>query len=217
MENKSAAEALKAELGFATAPVSTPTNTQPISAKAALKRKIEVMEENNEDSETDYSAPATPIPKPKATNGIVEDVEDTVKYTYAFQTLANFRLWEPGHKERYYEQKFNVDYHEDIEFRQKYTSTHSMLTVASSNPTLRDSVGSSYTTTKAVPPGHGTTRITLPPSLPTSKISPPSTSNSNRALPSNPLNNSWESSPPHPVTSSPRPSDHSWWRRIHPS
>lgn len=84
MENKSAAEALKAELGFTTAPVSTPMNTQPISAKAALKRKIEVMEENNEDSETDYSAPATPIPKPKATNGVVEDVEDTVRYAYAF-------------------------------------------------------------------------------------------------------------------------------------
>ena len=87
MENKSAAEALKAELGFATAPVSTPTNTQPISAKAALKRKIEVMEENNEDSETDYSALATPIPKPKETNGVVEDVQDTVRYAYAF------RLW----------------------------------------------------------------------------------------------------------------------------
>jgi len=32
----------------------------------------------------------------------------------------NSRLWEPGHKERYYEQKFHVDYHKDIEFRQKY-------------------------------------------------------------------------------------------------
>jgi len=81
MENKSAAEALKAELGFASAPVSMPTNTQPISAKAALKRKIEVMEDN-EDTETDYSAPATPIPKPKTTNGVVEDVQDTVRYTY---------------------------------------------------------------------------------------------------------------------------------------
>jgi len=81
MENKSAAEALKAELGLAPAPVSAPTNTQPISAKAALKRKIEVMEEDNEDTETDYSSPATPIPKPKATNGVVEDVQDTVRYT----------------------------------------------------------------------------------------------------------------------------------------
>ena len=38
------------------------------------------------------------------------------------QANAHRRLWEPGHKERYYEQKFHVDYHEDIEFRRKYVS-----------------------------------------------------------------------------------------------
>jgi hypothetical protein len=80
VENKSAAEALKAELGFASAPAAATTNTAPISAKAALKRKVEVMEEENEDTETDYSAPATPIPKPKSNNGVVEDVADTVRY-----------------------------------------------------------------------------------------------------------------------------------------
>jgi hypothetical protein len=80
VENRSAAEALKAELGFASAPAASTTNTAPISAKAALKRKVEVMEEENDDTETDYSAPATPIPKPKSTNGVVEDVQDTVRY-----------------------------------------------------------------------------------------------------------------------------------------
>ena len=80
MENKSAAEALKLELGFVgPAPVSATTNTPPISAKAALKRKMEVMEEDNDGTETDYSSPATPIPKLKSNNGVVEDVEDTVR------------------------------------------------------------------------------------------------------------------------------------------
>jgi len=78
VDNKSAAEALKAELGFASASAAT-TNTAPISAKAALKRKVEVMEENG-DTETDYSTPATPIPKLKSNNGVVEDVADTVRY-----------------------------------------------------------------------------------------------------------------------------------------
>jgi len=81
VENKSAAEALKAELGFAPAPAAATMNTPPISAKAALKRKVEVMEEENADTETDNSAPGTPIPKLKSTNGVVEDVEDTVRYT----------------------------------------------------------------------------------------------------------------------------------------
>jgi hypothetical protein len=39
---------------------------------------------------------------------------------FAARIQVDFRLWEPGHKERYYEQKFHVDYHEDIEFRQTY-------------------------------------------------------------------------------------------------
>jgi hypothetical protein len=74
VENKSAAEALKAEMGFASV---ASTSTSPISAKAALKRKSVIMEEEN--NETDYSSPATPIPMPKATNGVVEDVPDTVR------------------------------------------------------------------------------------------------------------------------------------------
>ena len=49
---------------------------------------------------------------------------DTVRYETTSGYDANRRLWEPGHKERYYEQKFHVDYHEDIEFRQKYTLFH---------------------------------------------------------------------------------------------
>jgi 5'-3' exonuclease len=125
-ENKSAADALRAEMGFGgVAPMAaptTPTNTAPMSAKAALKRKADVLDEVNvnteEDvkTETDYSSPATPIPK--VVSGLVEDVEDTVRYTQV-HSLANIRLWEPGHKERYYEQKFHVDYHEDVEFRRK--------------------------------------------------------------------------------------------------
>lgn len=114
-ENKSAADALRKELGLG--PVPPATNSTPISAKAALKRKAAVMEEGNESNDTDYSAPATPIPK--ATNGTAEDVKDTVRQN-PFWNSADCRLWEPGHKERYYEQKFHVDYHEDVEFRQKY-------------------------------------------------------------------------------------------------
>jgi 5'-3' exonuclease len=119
-ENKSAADALRAEMGFggaaSVAAPTTPANTAPMSAKAALKRKAAVMDEENENTETDYSAPATPIPK--AVSGPVEDVQDTVRYTH-YLNLTNLRLWEPGQKERYYEQKFHVDYHEDAEFRQK--------------------------------------------------------------------------------------------------
>ena len=75
-ENKSAAEALKAEMGFVTATTST-----PVSAKAALKkRKVAAMDEEDVNHETDYSAPNTPIPIPKNTNGVVEDVQDTVRY-----------------------------------------------------------------------------------------------------------------------------------------
>jgi 5'-3' exonuclease len=119
-ENKSAADALRAEMGFggaaSMAAPSTPTSTTPMSAKAALKRKAAVMEEETENTESEFSAPATPIPKP--TNGAVEDVQDTVRY-FRYSDHAKGRLWEPGHKERYYEQKFHVDYHEDVEFRRK--------------------------------------------------------------------------------------------------
>ena len=108
-ENKSAAEALKAELGLAS--VST-----PISAKAALKRKAAVLEEDD-NNDTDDSGPNTPIPK--GNNEVVEEPEDSV------------RLWEPGHKERYYEQKFGVDYHNDVEFRKTYFSSLVLLILAS--------------------------------------------------------------------------------------
>jgi 5'-3' exoribonuclease 2 len=105
MENKSAAEALRAELGLAASSTGSPST--PISAKAALKRKSAVLDEETGDS--DYSGPATPIPMAqKAVNGPVEDAPDPV------------RLWEPGHKERYYEHKFQKDYHKDIDFRREY-------------------------------------------------------------------------------------------------
>jgi hypothetical protein len=79
-ENKSAAEMLRVEMGLASAPVSASTNNAPISAKMAIKRKAAVLEEEQENNETDYSSPSTPIPIPKATNGVVEDVQDTVRY-----------------------------------------------------------------------------------------------------------------------------------------
>lgn len=82
IENKSAAEALKAEMGFSMAPPEI--SGTPISAKAALKRKAVVLEEN---SDTDYSAPATPIPMPKI-SAVVEDVKDTVRY-FVPLTLVN--------------------------------------------------------------------------------------------------------------------------------
>lgn len=88
-ENKSAAEALRAELGFASAPPPPSNNNAPISAKAALKRKSAIMEEENENHETDYSSPATPIPMPKSSNGLVEDVPDTVRYAIPFALLIS--------------------------------------------------------------------------------------------------------------------------------
>jgi 5'-3' exoribonuclease 2 len=105
MENKSAAEALRAELGLAASSTGSPST--PISAKAALKRKSAVLEEETGDS--DYSAPATPILMAQAAVKVpVEDAPDPV------------RLWEPGHKERYYEHKFQKDYHKDVDFRREY-------------------------------------------------------------------------------------------------
>lgn len=76
-ENKSAAEALRAEMGLAPA-APPPVNTSPVSAKSVLKRKAAALEEENGNNETDYSSPATPIPK--AANGVVEDVVDSVRY-----------------------------------------------------------------------------------------------------------------------------------------
>jgi len=74
-ENKSAADALRLELGLGPAPPAAVST--PISAKAALKRKAAIMEADNGSTDTDYSAPATPIPK--AANGVVEDAKDTVR------------------------------------------------------------------------------------------------------------------------------------------
>jgi hypothetical protein len=72
VENKSAAEALRAEMGLA------PVSSLPVSAKSALKRKAGALEEE-ETRESDYSSPATPVPAPK-TNGNTEEVKDTVRY-----------------------------------------------------------------------------------------------------------------------------------------
>ena len=74
-ENKSAAEALRAEMGFANSGLAT---NSPISAKAALKRKIAVMEENDS-VDTDSSSPAIPIVMPKTASCVAEDVQDTVR------------------------------------------------------------------------------------------------------------------------------------------
>jgi hypothetical protein len=71
-DNKSAAEALKAEMGFG--------KSTPVSARAALKRKVAAVEEEEGNQESDYSAPNTSIPVPKNTNSVVEDVQDTVRY-----------------------------------------------------------------------------------------------------------------------------------------
>jgi len=112
-ENKSAAEALRAELGL-----TGPTMGPPMSAKAALKRKSAVLEDEN-NNETDYSSPATPIPiAERAVNSAVEDAPDSVRYVVVCD-FANSRLWEPGYKERYYEHKFHKDYHKDVAFRRQ--------------------------------------------------------------------------------------------------
>jgi len=116
-ENKSAAEALRAELGLAGPTIGGPST--PISAKAALKRKSAILEEEN-NHDMDYSSPATPIPMAeRAVNTAVEDAPDPVRYVIVHD-FTNLRLWEPGHKERYYEQKFHKDYNKDVAFRRKY-------------------------------------------------------------------------------------------------
>lgn len=112
VDNKSAAERLREEMRLGGPPIPLATTDGPISAKAVVKRKLAALEEENGDSE--FSSPPTPIPK--GNDGGTQDVEDTVRFNT--QTIITYgRLWEPGYKERYYEQKFHVDYNTAIEFR----------------------------------------------------------------------------------------------------
>ncbi|KAM5437835.1 5'-3' exoribonuclease 2 [Microsporum ferrugineum] len=104
MANKSAAAALKAQLlsgGTAEDNADSEDITEPAGSSLRKKRKSDVFENSNPDTEAEEDTEAVPE-KPKED----EMPPDTV------------RLWEDGYADRYYEQKFKVD-RKDIAFRHK--------------------------------------------------------------------------------------------------
>jgi hypothetical protein len=172
-ENKSAADALRAEMGFGgAAPVAaptTPTNTAPMSAKAALKRKAAVMDEENENTETDYSAPATPIPK--AVSGPVEDVQDTVRYITTLVLL----ILDYGNRVRRnvtMSRNFTSIIMKISSFDKRDIFFKLNLTLALLSIMSKDFVGYYYTIIKAVPRGPGIFRTISRPLPRIFRISP---------------------------------------------
>jgi 5'-3' exoribonuclease 2 len=104
LQNKSAAQALKSQLlsGTLETAAETPINgaeTEESTPSESVAEPEPVVPHKRKAAEFE-SEPATPKPKDD------EMPPDTV------------RLWEPGYRDRYYEQKFHVD-PKDIEFRKK--------------------------------------------------------------------------------------------------
>jgi 5'-3' exoribonuclease 2 len=104
LQNKSAAQALKSQLlsGTLETAAETPINgaeTEESTPSESVAEPEPVVPHKRKAAEFE-SEPATPKPKDD------EMPPDTV------------RLWEPGYRDRYYEQKFHVD-PKDIEFRNK--------------------------------------------------------------------------------------------------
>jgi 5'-3' exoribonuclease 2 len=104
LQNKSAAQALKSQLlsGTLETAAETPINgaeTEESTPSESVVEPEPVVPHKRKAAEFE-SEPATPKPKDD------EMPPDTV------------RLWEPGYRDRYYEQKFHVD-PKDIEFRDK--------------------------------------------------------------------------------------------------
>jgi 5'-3' exoribonuclease 2 len=104
LQNKSAAQALKSQLlsGTLETAAETPINgaeTEESTPSESVAEPEPVVPHKRKAAEFE-SEPATPKPKDD------EMPPDTV------------RLWEPGYRDRYYEQKFHVD-PKDIEFRDK--------------------------------------------------------------------------------------------------
>jgi len=99
LANKSAAAALKAQLlgGGAKAEEPAPkAEAEPLNL--AQKRKVEALEE-------------TPVMTPESIPEAEAEVVDTV------------RLWEPGYRDRYYEQKFQISA-DDFDFRKKVAHSY---------------------------------------------------------------------------------------------
>lgn len=106
LENKSAAQALRASLlaGKSTAPETPP--------EAAVSEDTSAEEKEKEDP----TSPVVPA-KRKAEESPKPDIIPDPK-TDPEMPPDTVRLWEPGYRDRYYEQKFGVD-KTDMEFRHK--------------------------------------------------------------------------------------------------
>ncbi|KAH8148771.1 uncharacterized protein LAJ45_07114 [Morchella importuna] len=109
LENKSAAQALKAQLmggGSAEAPVEAPVNAAEVEEEMPDESSTAVASPVAHKRKVDEVAPSTP---PTPADG--EMPPDTV------------RLWENGYQDRYYEQKFGVS-PDDYAFRKKVADAY---------------------------------------------------------------------------------------------
>ena len=122
-----------------------------IAPVAGVKRPFEAIADNPADEDTagenDVEAEAEPESTTRALDykvnpdGTVEQ-PDTVRYVacysqYMYLHLKHvFRLWEPGYRERYYRQKFDVEY-TDQEFKKKYSVYLQPTVLCSCLPDLR--------------------------------------------------------------------------------
>jgi 5'-3' exoribonuclease 2 len=100
------------------------TNVPVKEASVGIKRKLE--EDEDEDalgSDDDEIPPNAGLSSLKVNKDGTVEQEDTVKYVVMIMrnSCADLlcRLWEPGYKQRYYRQKFNVD-SSDQDFKKQY-------------------------------------------------------------------------------------------------
>jgi 5'-3' exoribonuclease 2 len=101
------------------------TNVSVTEVSVGVKRKLE--EDEDEDalgSDDDEVPPNIGLSSLKVNKDGTVEQEDTVKYVVMIMQnscadLTLCRLWEPGYKQRYYRQKFNVD-SSDQDFKKQY-------------------------------------------------------------------------------------------------
>lgn len=86
----------------------------------SLKRTFEEMEDDNGAAALSDESDTPPLTIKVNPDGTAEQA-DTVRYVHSYircDSLILRRLWEPGYKERYYQQKFKISL-EEVEIRQK--------------------------------------------------------------------------------------------------